>query len=153
MRCPVCQNKNVKSDHVYCGICGTKIKKDEPSANEFDQLQNNLNKVYHEKSETEKMKTIKQLTNELLNACIEDGISAIVIIEEKEKRANEVYRVGAKANHFRQLLSLLDTLSENCNCPHCQNRRAAEKEREGDSINKDEVFSMLAKMMKGVQND
>ncbi|MHC5215234.1 hypothetical protein ACYSNR_01100 [Enterococcus sp. LJL128] len=98
------------------------------------------------------MERIKKLTSELLNACIDENVAAIVILEERAENANGVYRVGSKIAHITQLLSLCDTLSENCDCSHCRDRRASEQEHEGEVAAANEVFAMLREIMKGDSN-
>ncbi|MHC5215235.1 hypothetical protein ACYSNR_01105 [Enterococcus sp. LJL128] len=35
--CPICGNERIKSDHVYCGVCGEKIKRPETPASDSDK--------------------------------------------------------------------------------------------------------------------
>lgn len=172
MKCLVCENENIKSEHVYCGICGTKIKKDEPSANEFDHKKINLFKLYHEAGGTGNMEKIELLLLEFIQECAEKKINVVIGIDGgKEIRGavvgnpitackiilhleNQLKSVGLPVDDIKKNIdSLKDTLNlDNCPCPNCTARRAAEQEHVGTVVDNEEIFSMLAKMLKGENN-
>lgn len=154
MKCLVCKNENIKSEHVYCGICGTKIKKDEPSANEFDHKKINLFKLYHEAGGTGSMEKLEELASQLLDACVEKKSSVMVVFTDDLSDGGDtsIMVAGNRNTLVMQLLSLADKLADNCDCPNCIARRAAEQEHQGNTADDEEVFSMLAKMLKGENN-
>ena len=108
------------------------------------------------------MDKIIEMMKELQVICNEEGYVMISYVDDGKKGVTlcqgtpveiafavnglvkEFDKRGVPVKAIDKFLSIKE-----CNCPNCSGKRAAEQEREGASADKDEVFSMLAKLMKG----
>lgn len=89
------------------------------------------------------------IENEISGAVIGDPIAACRSILHLEK---QMKGVGLPVDEIKKDIEKLAD-SDSCPCPNCTARRASKQEREGDTADREEVFSMLAKMLKGDNND